>query len=85
MAEAVYILCTLTSLACTLLLFNGYRREGARLLFWAALCFAGLTVNNLLLFVDLVMVPEVDLSVARSAIALVALFVLIYGLVWEST
>lgn len=85
MAEAVYILCTLTSLACTLLLFNGYRRGGARLLFWAALCFAGLTVNNLLLFVDLVMVPEVDLSVARSAIALVALFVLIYGLVWEST
>jgi hypothetical protein len=85
MAEAVYVLCTLTSLACAILLLKGYRRGGARLLFWAALCFVGLTANNLLLFIDLVVVPGADLSLARSTVALVSIFVLIYGLVWEST
>jgi hypothetical protein len=85
MAEAVYVLCTLTSLACALLLFNGYRGGGARLLFWSALCFAGLSVNNLLLFVDLVVVPSVDLSLWRSGVALASILLLIYGLIWEST
>jgi hypothetical protein len=85
MAEAVYALCTLTSLACTLLLFNGYRAGGAKLLFWSALCFAGLTANNLLLFIDLVVVPSVDLSVWRSGVALASILLLIYGLIWEST
>ncbi|HSD43642.1 MAG TPA: DUF5985 family protein [Burkholderiales bacterium] len=85
MAEAVYALCTLTSLACAVLLFNGYRRGGAKLLFWSALCFAGLTVNNLLLFIDLVVLPTtIDLSIWRSGVALVSVAVLIYGLVWES-
>jgi len=47
-------------------------------------CFAGLTVNNLLLLVDLIVVPAVDLSLWRSTIALAAMVVLIYGLVWET-
>jgi hypothetical protein len=85
MAEAVYVLCTLTSLVCALLLFNGYRAGGAKLLFWSALCFTGLTVNNLLLFVDLVVVPSVDLSLWRSGVALASILLLIYGLIWEST
>ena len=84
-AETVYVLCAATSLVCAVLLFDGHRRSGLALLFWSGLCFAGLAVNNLLLFVDLVVVPGVDLSLWRSGIALASLGVLIYGLVWESS
>lgn len=85
MAEFVYALCAITSMACAVLLVNGYRRSKAWLLFWSGLCFAGLAVNNVLLFVDLVVVPHaVDLSLIRSVIALAAMIVLLYGLVRES-
>lgn len=85
MAETVYVLCTLTSLACALLLYKGYRVARTPLLFWSALCFAGLTANNLLLLVDLVVVPNIDLSLWRSGVALAALLGLIYGLIYESS
>jgi hypothetical protein len=55
-----------------------------RLLFWSTLCFAGLAANNVVLFVDLIVVPRVDLSVLRGAVALVAMGTLVFGLVWES-
>ncbi len=85
MAEAVYLLCALTSLACAILLYRGYRRSRTRLLFWSSLCFAGLVVNNVLLFVDLAVTgPEIDLKLWRSSVALVALGLLVYGLVEES-
>jgi hypothetical protein len=54
------------------------------LLLWTGSCFAGLALNNLLLFVDLVVVPEVDLSLARSLAAFVGLGSLVIGLVWEA-
>ncbi|HEY2386482.1 MAG TPA: DUF5985 family protein [Candidatus Binatia bacterium] len=72
-ADAVYVLCTVTSLLCALLLFRGYRRSGIRLLLWSALCFAGLALNNAFVFVDLVVLPEVDLSLPRDTIGLVAM------------
>lgn len=84
MAEFVYALCAATSMACAVLLVNGYRRSNAGLLFWSGLCFAGLAVNNVLLFVDLVLVPGVDLGLLRSGVALAAMMVLLYGLVRES-
>ena len=84
MAEFVYALCALTSVACAVLLVNGYRRSKTGLLFWSGLCFAGLAVNNVLLFVDLVVIPNVDFSLVRSGAALAAMMVLIYGLVRES-
>jgi hypothetical protein len=84
MAEAVYILCALTSIACTVLLLRGYRRSGQRLLLWSGLCFAALAVSNLVLFVDLVMVPGLDLSVWRNSIALVGVATLLYGLIWDT-
>ena len=83
MAEGVYALCALTSVACALLLFRGYRASRTRLLFWSSLCFFGLAINNLLLLLDLVIVPGVDLSVWRSGTALLALMVLLYGLTQE--
>lgn len=84
MATLVYALCALTSLLCFALLVRGYRRSRARLLLWASLCFAGLTLNNVLLFIDVRVVPAVDLSAWRSLPALVGVMLLVYGLVWDS-
>ena len=80
----VYILCALTSLGCSILLFRGYRQSGARLLFWAALCFAFLTLNNILVIVDERVVPTTDLNTWRTWPALAGLMLLLYGLVWEA-
>ncbi len=83
MATLVYILCALTSLTCTVLLLRDYQAHRVRLLLWSGLCFAGLTLNNLLLLVDLNVVPQIDLSLWRSLPTLGGLLVLLYGLVWE--
>ena len=82
MAETVYLLCAAASLLCAVLLHRGYARSRAQLLLWSCLCFYGLTLNNVLLFVDLVVVPQVDLSVWRAATALAALLALLTGLIW---
>jgi hypothetical protein len=84
MATFVYALCALASVLCAALLMRGYRHSRQRLLLWAGLCFCGLALNNVLLFVDMRMVPEVDLSVWRTLPALAGVLLLIYGLVWES-
>jgi hypothetical protein len=84
MAEAVYLLCALTSVLCAVLLWRGFRATGVRLLFWSSLCFAGLGVNNILLFVDLALVPDVDLSQLRAALSLASIGTLLFGFVWES-
>jgi len=84
MAEAVYLLCALTSIVCAALLYRGYRASRTRLLFWSSLCFSGLAVHNVLLFLDLVVVPEVDLFYWRTAVALASMLVLLFGLIWES-
>lgn len=83
LANAIYTLCALTSIVCTALLVRGYRRSRVRLLFWSAWCFAGLALNNVLLIVDLRMLPDVDLAVWRAVPAVVGLSLLVYGLVWE--
>jgi hypothetical protein len=84
MEEAVYILCALTALACSVLLWRGYVRRRVRLLLWCSLFFLGLTLENVLLFVDLVLIPDVDLLLLRKSVALAAVLLLIYGLVWET-
>jgi hypothetical protein len=83
MAETVYLLCALTSIACASLLWRSYSRTHTSLLLWSCLCFSGLAINNILLFVDLVVVPEMDLSILRGIVALVGMMALIFGLIWE--
>jgi hypothetical protein len=83
MAVIVYALCALTSLLCAVLLFRGYRRSGARLLMWSAICFAGFFLNNTLLLVD-ASVPMEDLSTWRTVPALAGIMVLVFGLIWET-
>jgi hypothetical protein len=85
MIEVIYALCALASSFCAFLLVRSYRRTRLRLALWACLCFTGLAVNNILLFVDLVVVPDLDLSLIRSAVALVALTTLAVGLALEET
>lgn len=81
MAQLVYILCGIMSLACAILLFRQYRRSGTGLLFWSTACFVCFALTNVLLFVDLVMFPEVDLSVLRSSVTLAGMLMLLYGLI----
>jgi hypothetical protein len=81
----IYLLCVVTSLICLVLLARGYARTGVKLLLWSALCFVGLAINNLLLFVDLVLLPlEVSLVPWRQITTLVSLSVLLYGFIWEA-
>ena len=77
MANVVYILCALTSLTCAVLLARGFVNSRARLLLWSSLCFAALTVNNILLVTNKMIFTEVDLVEWRTGAALVGLVLLI--------
>jgi hypothetical protein len=83
-ASMVYLLCALTSTLCAVLLLRKYRLRRAPILFWSSLCFVGLALNNSILFVDLVLIPEVDLSVLRMIPAVVGFAVLLWGFVWHT-
>ena len=80
---AVYILCFLTSAACALLLIRSYRRSRARLLLWSGVAFVALAANNLLLVIDLLLLPAMDLRVVRMALSLAALAILLFGFIWD--
>ena len=86
MRQLVYILCAATASTCAAMLLRSYQRTHLRLLLWACLCFVALTLNNILLYVDLVVTgPTVDLSILRAIVALTGLSLLLYGLVWEGS
>ena len=80
---AVYLLCFLTSAACALLLARNYRRTGARLLLWSALCFVFLAANNLVVIFDLLLIRQVDFRLVRHLLSLAALGVLLFGFIWD--
>jgi hypothetical protein len=84
MSAIIYGLCALTAVGCAFLLLRGYRRSRYRLLLWSGLCFAGLTVNNVLLVIDKVALPEGDLSIWRTLVAFLSMIVLLFGLIWDS-
>lgn len=84
MAGVIYGLCALTALLCAILLLQAYRRSRYRLLLWGGLCFLGLTLNNVLLVVDKLVLPYIDLFTWRLLAALVAMAVLLYGLIWDA-
>ena len=80
----VYSLCLAASLACAFLLLATWRRSRTRLLFWTALGFVFLAVNNLFLVADLVLFPTFDLWPWRQAATAASVAVLLYGFVWEA-
>jgi hypothetical protein len=65
-------------------LFRGYARTGVRLLFWSGLCFVGLMLDNVMLYVDVIVFPNVSLEIWRKIPGLIAIMLLLFGLVWES-
>ena len=84
MAEVVYILAALTSATCAFLLLRSYARTRVRMLLWSGIAFIGFALNNVLLYVDLLMLPETDLSAWRLLPALAGLMLFCYGLIWEA-
>jgi hypothetical protein len=84
LASLVYLLGALVTCLCAALLLRGYARSRSRLLLWSGLCFAGLTVSNAILFLDMSVFPEYDLYMWRLGTAAAAMMLLVYGLVFES-
>lgn len=83
MKEIAYVLCALVSLLCAVLLLRGYFHGRHRLLLWSGICFSGLTIANILVFVDLVLYPQTDLYPTRLIVTAGSVIVLLLGLVWE--
>jgi hypothetical protein len=81
---ALYMVAILSSATCALLLFRAYIHRRVRLLMWSGICFVGLTMNNVALFVDLVVYPQFDLRVARHLPALIGMMFLLYGFICDT-
>ena len=80
----LYLVAIATSLTCTVLLFRGYLRRRVRLLMWSAFCFAALTANNILIYMDLVVFTGVDLRPWRLLFALTGILLMLYAFIWEA-
>ena len=80
---AVYLLCLATSAARAELLIRAYLRSRSSLLFWTALGFFFLALNNLFLFADMVLLPGADLLIFRQGAAAIAIAVMLYGFIRE--
>jgi hypothetical protein len=66
------------------MLLRYYLRRRTPLLLWSFIGFLGLAVNNVLVFLDLVIYPSIDMSLARATASALAMLALVYGLIWEA-
>jgi hypothetical protein len=82
-AEGIYLLCAGTSLLAAALLFRQYRARPSTLLFWSFVAFIGLATNNVLVFVDFGVAPNIDLALPRTLAGTLSMLALVWGLVWE--
>ena len=69
---------------CATLLVRSYARHATRLLLWSAACFVFLALNNLIVVIDLLVLPDINLSIVRTATSLTGVFALQYGFIWEA-
>jgi hypothetical protein len=81
---AIYLLCFLASAGCAGLLARSYLQNGGRLLLWSSACFVLLALNNFLVVVDLLVLPNLDLLPLRRIASIGAVGVLLFGFVWEA-
>jgi hypothetical protein len=79
----IYGICMLTALMCAWLLLQAYQKTRYRLLFWCGLFFSVAALNNVLVVVNKVVFPEVDLTIYGYAVALLGLSILLPGLILE--
>jgi hypothetical protein len=84
MGAIVYMLCALTSLLCAILLLREYWRARVRLLLWSGSAFGGFAVSNSLVFMDFVVLPDIDLGLVRASVTLASVSILIVGLLWDA-
>lgn len=84
MAALIYLLCATTAVGCAILLWRSRRGARTGLLFWSSVCFVGLAIESLLLYIDRVAFPRADLSIYRQIVGLVALGSLLYAFIWDS-
>ena len=84
MSSIIYGLCAAVALLCAVLLLAAWGRQHHRLLLWSGLCFTGFTINNVLLVLDKLVLPDADLGLWRMGVAVISIGILLYGLVWDS-
>jgi nicotinamide riboside transporter PnuC len=83
LARIIYLSCGITSMLCFVLLMRSYLRTKGKLLFYTSLFFAFMTISNVLLFIDLIVAPQRDLSMIRTVASLIGVSTLLYGLIWK--
>lgn len=84
MAAFVYLMCTLSAMVCAAMLIRGFRQSRSPMLLWSGLCFCFLTLENLVLCYDrIVLGPAIDLTAQRAPLALFAVACLLYGVIWK--
>jgi hypothetical protein len=81
MPGLVYILCAVTSLGCALLLLRGSLNTRNGLLFWSSLCFFAMTANNVMLYVNFIVLPDVDILIFARLAAVLGVVLLNVGLI----
>jgi hypothetical protein len=84
MAEIIYLLCAATSLIAAVLLLRQYAARRTPLLLWSCIAFFGLVLNNVMLFIDLALLGEIDLALFRTLAGTIGMLALVYGLIWEA-
>lgn len=84
MAIVVYALCAATSLLCFALLARAYRASRKPLLLWSSIAFMFFSAGNIMLFFDMIVFPNLDLMVYRSALNLVGILMLLPRLIRQS-
>lgn len=85
MPGLVYLLCAATSLGCALLLIRGARNTSNRLLFWSSMCFFAMTINNVLLYINFIVLPDIDILIIARLTAVLGVVMLNVGLICYAT
>ena len=85
MAELVYVMCTILSIACAIMLLRGYRNTPSHLLLWSSACFGVMALNNVILLLDVLVLPDIEFGglILRNLTGAIAGSLLLFGLVWE--
>jgi len=82
--KIVYLFCAIVTIGCPVLLLRSYLQNRTKLVFWGAVFFICFALSNVLLFIDLgVLPPQYDLSPYRDGLTLAGLVAIIFGLIKE--
>lgn len=83
MSVALYVFTIVVTLFCAVLLLRAWTRVRRGLLLWSGLCFVGLTLDSVLVLVDMILFPSLDLFTWRLASVAISLSLLVFGMIWE--